>query len=169
MRYRTFYAKLPIQVFVCVFRSLALAPPTLHNWPLPLSAGWLPRLQCRLSSSCCYETRTDRPELNDNVSVTLAGGPQQPIRDGLDATLPNLGSGDLRGGLFGLAGASSAIWGASLLTLFISSAIVSMRKCVSHRVLNDYESFFTEKNVAPKKGRFVIQGEIIVMRWYSDG
>lgn len=82
--------------------ELAMHPPppahTLQptHWPLPLSAGWLPRLQCRLSSSCCYETRTDRPELNDNVSVALARGPKQPIRDGLDKHFPNLGSGDLR-------------------------------------------------------------------------
>lgn len=62
--------------------------------PLPLGAGWLPRLQCRLSFSCCYETQTDRPELNDNVSVALARGPQQPIRDSLDKHFPVWGTGD---------------------------------------------------------------------------
>lgn len=62
--------------------------------PLPLGTGWLPRLRCRLSSSCCYETRTDRPELNDNVSGSKSL--QEPIRDRLDKHFPVWGRGTSR-------------------------------------------------------------------------
>lgn len=84
-----------VSVHVCTPTTTTNTPTLPHPppEPLPLSPGWLPRLQCRLSSSCCYETRTDRPELNDNASVALARGPQQPIRDGLDKHFPSQGLG----------------------------------------------------------------------------
>lgn len=92
-------------MYVCVFFSLSLLQPTHHptthtrpptHWPLPLSAGWLPRLQCRLSSSCCYETRTDRPELNENASGS-GKRPTTTNKRRSRQTLPNLGPGDLEG------------------------------------------------------------------------
>ena len=127
--------KLPMQIFMCVsvcvhFSLLQLSAQThthTHtHWPLPLSAGWLPRLQCRLSSSCCYETRTDRPELNDNVSVALAGGPQEPIRGSLDKHFPNLGSRDLDSDCLGWQEHSQS-YGKLVVNsvYFISSADVS--------------------------------------------
>lgn len=114
---------------VCVFFSLSLSfatpPPSPKHtrqptlWPLPLSAGWLPRLQCRLSSSCCYETRTDRPELNDNVSVALARDPQQPIRDSLDKHFSIWGQGTSR----------VIVWfGRSLLSHMRSSFLISLNE-----------------------------------------
>lgn len=141
-------------MFVCVFFFCSCSPPppahTLQptHWPLPLSAGWLPRLQCRLSSSCCYETRTDRPELNDNVSVALARGPKQPIRDGLDKHFPNLGSGDLRLIVWDGRSLLSHLRRSLLALFFISSSFVSVRKCASHCLLNGYEG---DKNIAQVK------------------
>lgn len=118
-RYNTLHVRLQMQVFMCVYHSCIRRKHTHTHAqaprPLPLIAGWLPRLQCRLSFSCCYETRTDRPELNDNVSVALARGPQQPIRDSLDKHFPVWGSGDrwmiVWVGRRLLSGVRSSLWG----------------------------------------------------------
>ena len=144
-------AKLPMQVFMCVSVYLSVALTALpshththtHTYthtltpPLPLGAGWLPRLQCRLSSSCCYETRTDRPELNDNVSLALARGPQEPIRDSLDQHFPIWGQGNL--GLIVWAGGSLLSHTRSRVRRCINSVSLISSADVSFGVLREPE------------------------------